>query len=81
MNSGNFSRKLSTVRNLGGFLASPSDVKVHRMLHKICGSSMTSLLCVISTVSIRSNFGQQLVANIKTSLPLSREEEESVLLK
>lgn len=79
MNSGNFSRKLSTVRNLGGFLSSPSDVKIHQMLHKICGSSMTSLLCVISIVSIRSNFGQQLVANIKTSLPLSREKEESVL--
>lgn len=28
MNSSNFSRELSTVRNLGGFLASPSDVKI-----------------------------------------------------
>lgn len=59
----------------------PPMLKFHRMLHKICGSSMTSLLYAISIVSIRSNCGQQLVANIKTSLPLSREEEESVLLK
>lgn len=41
MNSRNFRRKLSTVRNLGGFSVIPLQCWNSHMLHKICGPSVT----------------------------------------
>ena len=68
MNSGSFSRKSSTVSNLGGFFAAASCAEMSHTLHETCGSSTAWLLGGFPF--LRSVSGQQLVASVRMYLTL-----------
>ena len=68
MNSGSFSRKSSTVSNLGGFLLPPLVLKcpIHFMRHV----APPRPGCLVGFLFLRSVSGQQLVASVRMYLIL-----------